>query len=140
MRDDVRTIALGDQVDALVKCTANGLRDIFELKRPDKDVIRYDSAHKSWYWSSETSKSIGQCHRYLDALHEAAATGLRDHPEIVSYHPRATIIIGRSDDWEVAQLKALHGLNMRLHGLNVMTYDQFLAQAEQLLRVLEGTD
>lgn len=138
MRDDVRTIALGDSVDGLMEQTANGFRDIFELKRPSMHVIRYDETHKSWYWGRDVSMAIGQCHRYLDALHEGAANGLRDHPEVVAYHPRAILVIGRSHDWPAEKVKALHGLNARLHGISVMTYDQLLAQAEQLLDTLKG--
>lgn len=140
MRDDVRNIALGDQVDLLLSQTANGLRDIIELKRPDKEVILYDAGHKSWYWSSDAAKAIGQCHRYLDALHEAAAHGLRDHPELVAYHPKATIVIGRSNEWTEDQVRALHGLNARLHGVQIITFDHLLAQAKEFLRHLRSSD
>ncbi|MET8041517.1 Shedu anti-phage system protein SduA domain-containing protein [Micromonospora sp. NPDC005215] len=136
MRDDVREIALGDSVDGLLALTSNGLRDILELKRPDMSAIHYDKGHKSYHWSSDASKAIGQCHRYLDALHEGASKGLRDHPGIVAYHPRAIIVLDRSNDWEEQKLRALHGLNARLHSISVMTYDQLLAQANQLLASL----
>ncbi|MBV2152959.1 Shedu anti-phage system protein SduA domain-containing protein [Kitasatospora sp. SUK 42] len=138
IQDSVRNITRGDSVDGLLSQTANGLRDIYELKRPDMDAIKYDETHKSYYWSADTSKAIGQCHRYLDRLHEAAATGLLDHPEIIAYHPRAVIVIGRSTEWSIAQLRALHGLNARLHSITVITYDQLLAQADQLVRTLRG--
>jgi hypothetical protein len=140
MRDEVRMIAIGDSVDLLMASTADELRDIFELKRPDFEVLGYDSGHKSYFWSRETSKTIGQCHRYLDALHEAARNGLRDHPELVAYYPYATVVIGRSKDWTDAQLRELHGLNMRLHGVRVMTYDHLLAQSRQTLRTLSEED
>jgi hypothetical protein len=140
MRDDVRTIALGDSVDVLVERTTDRFRDIFELKRPDMSVLKYDTNHRSYYWARETSRTIGQCHRYIDALHEQAATGLRDHPEIIAYYPYATIVIGRSNDWGADQLKALHGLNARLHSLRVITYDHLLEQAERSLAVLELSD
>jgi hypothetical protein len=136
MRDNVREIALGDSVDGLLALTGNGLRDILELKRPDMHAMHYDKSHKSYYWSSDASKAIGQSHRYLDALHEGAAKGLRDHPEIVAYHPRAIIVLDRSNDWDEQKLRALHGLNARLHSISVMTYDQLLAQANQLLASL----
>lgn len=136
MRDSVRQIAIGDSVDHLMKLTANGLRDVFELKRPDKDPLNWDSSHKSYYWSSEASKSIGQCHRYIDALHDGAQTGLRDNPDVVAYHPRSVIVQGRSHDWDTAKQRALHGLNARLHSVQMMTYDQLLLQAQQLLSVL----
>lgn len=133
-RDDQRVIGIGDQVDLLMQSTASGLRDVYELKRPNMDVILYDDGHHNWYWSAHTAKAIGQCHRYLDTLHRAAENGL--HParrDIVAYHPRAVIIIGRSNDWDAEKLRALHGLNSRMHGITVMTYDQLVSQCHVLL-------
>jgi len=132
-RDDVRGVSAGDNLDLLMKRAASGLRDVMELKRSDMRVLIWDESHKCWHWSAETSAAIGQCHRYLDVLQEDAGKGLRDHPEVVAYHPRATIIIGRSHDWSDAQQRALHGLNARLHSITVMTYDHLLAQAEAML-------
>jgi hypothetical protein len=132
-RDDVRHVAVGDQVDLLMESSANGLRDVFELKRPDMRVIGYDKSHKCWYWSPDTVKAIAQCHRYLDVLHDQLQDGLRDHRHVVAYHPRAFVIIGRSDEWDEERERALHGLNARLHGISVMTYDHLLGQAEALL-------
>ncbi|MFJ6509229.1 Shedu anti-phage system protein SduA domain-containing protein [Streptomyces sp. NPDC091879] len=133
-RDNWRTIGIGDQVDLLMKSTASGFRDIFELKRPDMDVLSFDSTHRNWYWSSQTSKAIGQCHRYLDTFHRAAEHGIQpDHTEIIAYHPRAVVVIGRSNAWDQSKVKALHGLNSRMHGITVMTYDQLLARCSVLL-------
>lgn len=136
MRDEVRQIALGDSLDILLRRTTDRFRDIFELKRPDHQAIGYDTSHKSFYWSGDSSRAIGQCHRYLDALHEAAANGLRDHPEILAYYPYGTIVIGRSNEWGVHQHKALHGLNNRLHSIRIITYDHLLDQAKRALAIL----
>jgi hypothetical protein len=136
MRDAVRNISTGDRIDLLLPAVISGYRDIVELKRPDMDVLQFDAAHRNYYFSSDVSRAIGQCHRYLDVLHEEARQGLRDYPEIVAYHPRATIVIGRSVEWPREQLEALHGLNRRLSGVTVMTYDQLLAQGERLVHVL----
>jgi Domain of unknown function (DUF4263) len=140
IRDDVREISPGDTLDLLLPSAISGFRDLIELKRPDKSVIRWDDRHRNFYFSSEVSQAIGQCHRYMDVLHEEAATGLRDHPEIFAYHPRATIVIGRSDGWEEKQFRGLHGLNCRLSGISVITYDQLLAQGVRLLEMLEESE
>lgn len=134
--DLVREISTGDRLDLLLPTVIAGYRDIVELKRPDMHVLLYDDAHRNYYFSADVAKAIGQCHRYLDVLHEVAANGLRDHPEIVAYHPRAIIVIGRSCDWDESKLRALHGLNRRLSGVMVMTYDQLLAQGERLVEML----
>jgi hypothetical protein len=136
LRDSVRDISAGDRLDLLLPTVIAGYRDIVELKRPDMRVMNWDEAHRNHYFSSEVAKAIGQCHRYLDVLHEMAAQGLRDHPEIVAYHPRAIIVIGRSNDWDVSKLRDLHGLNRRLSGIMIMTYDQLLAQGERLIDIL----
>lgn len=136
VRDEVRAISTGDNLDLLLPNVIAGYRDIVELKRPNKEVLLYDTAHKNYYFSADVSRAIGQCHRYLDILHEAAKDGLLDHKEVVAYHPRATIVIGRSNEWSDEQQRALHGLNRRLHGVSVMTYDHLLAQGERLLEMM----
>lgn len=136
MRDCVREISPGDHLDMLLPSVIAGYRDIVELKRPDVNVLNFDDSHNNFYFSAESSKAIGQCHRYLDVLQEVAANGLRDHPEIVAYHPRAIIVLGRSNSWDDSKQRALHGLNRRLNGITVMTYDHLLAQGERLISLL----
>ncbi|EKT4068265.1 TPA: DUF4263 domain-containing protein [Stenotrophomonas maltophilia] len=136
VRDEVRAITTGDNIDLMLPNVIAGYRDIVELKRPDMEVLLYDKAHKNYYFSAEVSKAIGQCHRYLDMLYEFADKGLQDHKEVVAYHPRATIVIGRSHDWSDERQRALHGLNRRMNGITVMTYDHLLAQGERLLEML----
>jgi hypothetical protein len=136
VRDAIRNIAAGDRLDLLLPTVMSGYRDVVELKRPDMDVLIWDAVHRNHYFSSELSKAIGQCHRYLDVLGEVATVGLRDHPEIVAYHPRAIIVIGRSDTWSPDQQRSLHGLNSRLSGITVMTYDHLLNQGERLVSML----
>lgn len=136
MRDEVRDISAGDSLDILLPTVISGYRDIVELKRPDEPVLIWDKDHKNYYFSSEVSRAIGQCHRYIDILYDAAKDGLLDHPEVVAYYPRAIIVIGRSSGWSEDQIRALHGLNYRLYGVVVMTYDQLLAQGERLIQIL----
>lgn len=136
MRDKVREIAPGDKLDMLLPAVISGYREIVELKRPDMAVLKWDDRHRNYYFAAEVSKAIGQCHRYLDVLHKVAAQGLEDHPEIVAYHPRAIIVIGRSEDWGPDRARALHGLNHRLSGVVIMTFDQLLAQGERLIEIL----
>ncbi len=140
MRDQVRELTPGDTLDMLLPTVISGYRDIVELKRPDMTVLLYDESRRNHYFSAHVSKAIGQCHRYLDVLHEEAGKGLRDHQEIVAYHPRAIIVIGRSSDWGIDQVRALHGLNQRLSGVNIMTYDHLLAQGERVVEMIDDNE
>ena len=83
--------------------------------------------------ASEVSKAVGQVTRYLDVFSEEALKGLRDNPEVIAYHPRATIVIGRSNDWDTEKHKALHGINRRLSGISIMTYDHLLRMGERMV-------
>jgi hypothetical protein len=112
--------------------TLAGYRDVVELKRPDHKALMWDQGHKNYYLSADSSRAIGQVHNYMDRLHMLAQQGLDEHPEIIAYHPRAIIVIGRSHNWRAEQTRALRGMNQRLHGITVMTYDHLLAQARQL--------
>lgn len=135
-KDEIKRIGRSDNIDLLLKQTASGLRDIVELKRPISQVLDYDPSHKQYYFSREASKAIGQCDRYLNVFSEVARKGLIDEPDIVAHHPRAIIVIGRSNDWDKAKREALHSLNSRLHGITVMTFDHVLEQACQMLAIV----
>jgi len=138
VNDRIRAISRADKVDLLLPRALGGFRDLIELKRPDKSILVYDAAHQNHYFTADVSKAIGQCHRYLDVLDEDARHGLRDAPEVVAYHPRATIVIGRSDGWSDLEHRALHGLNSRLAGISVMTYDHLLAQGQSTVDLLSN--
>lgn len=140
VNDDIRNISTQDQVDILVPRLLAGFRDIIELKRPDMEVLYYDEAHRDYYFSSDVSKALGQCHRYLDVFTEAASKGLIGSEHIVAYHPEATIVMGRMTDWSEGKRKALHGLNARLSGIRIITYDHLLAQGESLIDYLSNIE
>ncbi|WP_420638933.1 Shedu anti-phage system protein SduA domain-containing protein [Candidatus Poriferisocius sp.] len=141
VNDQIRSISATDQIDLLLPRHLGGFRDLIELKRPDLQILVWDASHQNWHWSADVSKAIGQCHRYLDVLHaEVGLSGLRDAPEVVAYHPRATIVIGRSVDWQDVQHQALHGLNRRLADISVMSYDHLLSQARRTLELVEAPE
>lgn len=135
LADEVRNISPTDKLDLLLPKVLSGYRDIVELKRPNMKVLIYDDTHRNFYFSSEVSKALGQVQRYMDVFQEVAKNGLRDYPEVVSYFPRTMIVIGRSNKWSESEFKALHGLNSRLIGISIMTYDQLLEQGERLLEI-----
>lgn len=136
VNDSIRDIGIHDQVDILVPRIMAGFRDIIELKRPNMEILKYDNDHRDYFFSREASMAIGQCHRYLDKFAEAARHGLDDAKHIIAYHPEATIVMGRMTGWNDEQTKALHGLNSRLSGIRLITYDHLLAQGESLVNYL----
>jgi hypothetical protein len=136
--DAVRGITARDNVDMLLPRHVNGYREIIELKIPSMKVLLYDDGHRNHYFSSDVSKAIGQVDRYLEKFVAHASAGLDDFPEVVAFHPVATIVIGRSSDWTPELHRALHGLNSRLRDISVITFDYLLKRGERLLEIVKG--
>ncbi len=134
--DQIRNISPSDSIDLLLPSVLSGFRDIVELKRPDMKVLLYDESHKNYYFSSDVSKAIGQCIRYIKVFSEAAKNGLMDNREIVACEPKAIIVIGRSSNWEDDKLQALQELSSELHNISIITYDELLARGERQLEIL----
>jgi hypothetical protein len=96
--------------------------------------LRVEGAELAWADFVEAGTSLTVMLREVElSLTETTQSQVR------AYHPRAVIVIGRSPDWDEAKVKALHGLNGRVHGVTVMTYD-LLAQGERLLDILERAE
>jgi hypothetical protein len=139
-RDELRTISAEARVDLLLE-SLFGYRDIIELKRPNMKVIRrvraeQENCDEIFCFAKHASEAIGQCHSYLDIFHDDARGGLRHSHRTIAYHPRATVVLGRSSQWSQGEHHALRGLNHRLHGITVLTYDYLLAQCEALCRTI----
>lgn len=135
--DNIHQISNAEKVDLLIKNAINQYRDIIEFKKPSLDVLCFDRSHSNYYFSPEVSKAISQCVNYSDIFSLEASDGLHRHKEIIAYYPKSIIVIGRSNNFDEDQVRALHGLNSRLNGIVVKTYDDLLLQARSLLSSLE---
>lgn len=143
--EEVHQISNAERVDLLIKNAINEYRDIIEFKKPSFSILAYDATHHNYYFSREVSKAISQVLNYSDIFSYVASNGLHRHTEIMAYYPKSIIIIGRSNDFNESQIQALHGLNSRLNGIVVKSYDDLLNQAKNLLRTItmpidEGTE
>lgn len=134
--DQVRRISAKDNIDLLLPTVFSRFRDIIELKRPDMEVLNHDNNHQNFYFSSEVSKAIGQCKRYIRVFREQAKYGLEDNKEIIACEPKAIIVIGRSIGWEGDKVQALHELNSELHNISIITYDELLSRGERQLEIV----
>ena len=132
----IHQISNAERVDLLIKNAINEYRDIIEFKKPSFSILAYDATHQNYYFSREVSKAISQALNYSDIFSYVASNGLHRHTEIMAYYPKSIIVIGRSNDFNEEQIKALHGLNSRLNGIIVKSYDDILTQAKNLLRTI----
>jgi|GEM_PF-6621983 len=132
---DIRRIGLHKITD-LVMQTTDGYLDLFELKRPDAEVLREDPSHKNFYFSASVSSAISQCANYIVTT-EANRYQLAQEEKALFLKPRARIIIGRSNTWDQPKHNVLRMLNGSLHFIEVWTYDQLLGMADQMVKLYE---
>jgi hypothetical protein len=135
-RLDVRKIGLHEVTDIVMQ-TTEGYLDLFELKRPEFEVLRLNPNHKTYFFSTETSQAISQAANYISKTEENRYM-LAQVEKAIFLKPRARIIIGRSSSWDKSKQDALRTLNATLHYIEVWTYDHVLAMAEQMVRLFEA--
>lgn len=136
-----RDIDAHDIADYLMR-SIDGFVDVVEIKRPDLPFWAGPDSHGNYYPTSHLTAAISQCLNYLYRI-ELQSNSV-EFMERVSgaktVKPQCLLVYGRSDDWSEDQMKALRILNAAYHQLHIMTYDQLLARAKQLLGIPDCED
>lgn len=132
-----RTLTRDEQQDFVLRRTTDGFIECVEIKTPlnGTDLFRFDPSHKSFYAGAELSKAVGQVQLYIEKLDARRDAILADDGEDTC-KIRAKIIIGR--DGNADQVRALRRFNGHLHRIEVLTFDQLLRIARNVLGYLEG--
>lgn len=133
-RDWVRS----ERQDFMVRRTADNYLEVIEIKTPlgGASLFIEDTSHcdGTFYPRSELSKVLGQVMKYLEDLdadeHRIKATDKEDVSKI-----RAKVIIGRDGNEE--QIRMLRRFNGHLHRIEILTFDQLLKIAKQVLSFQE---
>jgi hypothetical protein len=121
--------------------TADGFLDILEIKKPNHKVIERSKSHTEAYiWAKEVNEAIGQVVAYLRNM-DAFGLHIKDSikkeygQELSAIKPRAIILIGTSDDWDVSYTEAFRAMNSALHAVEVITYTELLRRAEKIVEM-----
>lgn len=120
--------------------TIDGFVDILEIKLPDHDVIIKDTSHPgAWRWAKESNNSIGQAINYLsdiDRQRLEIEREIKHHYkiDISLLKPRAYVLVGNSQDWDIEKKEALRKMNHALHGIEILTYTQLINRGKQSLQ------
>lgn len=132
-----------DNIPDFLFPTLDGFIDILEIKKPSHPVIIEDPSHpRTFVWSSETNRAIGQVVVYVQELEDhrrEVSERLNDEFESAMGHrlktvrPRAFILVGRSDDMPSPMKEGFRKLNYTLHGIEVLTYSDLITRAEALI-------
>jgi len=131
----------GDKIDFLMQ-RYDTFYDIFELKLSScklfigenkKNVLRQDISRK-YPMSADVKDAISQVIEYLEE-YELDKTNVFWKKGILIHKPKATIVIGRSDEKE---RRALKTLNSYLNNIEIITYDDIVGKATNFIKLIEN--
>lgn len=143
---DYKNIATGiTKYPDLVLVDIYGYIDFYELKKSSTPLIKYDSSHKTWYWTKEVSMVISQAADYLQRAKENATNytkAIKNETETESeegidvniINPRVIIVAGSTKQLNT-QKKQDHFKNLResLKDIEFILYDELLERLKNLL-------
>ena len=137
-KHDWRIVA-EDAIADLVMETADGFIDLIELKRPKLPypLLNKHTSHNGYYPSAQLSQAIGQSLLYLRRLGDKKAAIEHKHDTRVLC-PRVKLVVGRSLDFNADQYETMRILNANLGSISVLTYDDILRNAKQIIEFYEG--
>lgn len=126
-----------EQQDFVVRRTTDGYIELIEIKTPleGAPLFNRDPSHRSHYAGAELSKVVGQVQNYIEKL-DADRNAILANDREDTTKIRAKIIIGRDGDEE--QQRALRRFNGHLHRIEILTFDQLLRIAQNVLSYLES--
>ncbi len=127
-----RNIVKNVQLDFPALRTADGYLEIIEIKRPIKDRL-FRKNGKTFTETKPVADAITQTDDYLSRI-DREAFQLESEDGLDVEKVRGKVIIGR--DIDDVQMNSLRRLNARTNRIEVMTFDQLIAIAERILRLL----
>ena len=129
-----RDIDVEDIADYLMQ-SIDGFLDVVEIKRSDAPFWIGPDSHGNLCPSAPLSAAIMQCLNYLYKieLQSNSVEFLQRVGGTKTVKPQCLLVYGRSNTWGEDELKALRILNASYHQLHIMTYDQLLIRAKQLI-------
>lgn len=131
-----RDIDAHDIADYLMR-SIDGFVDVVEIKKPGLPFWAGPDSHGNYYPTSHLTAAISQCLNYLYRI-ELQSNSVEFMERVdgtKTVKPQCMLVYGRSNDWGEDKMKALRILNAAYNQLHIITYDQLLIRAKQLLGI-----
>lgn len=112
--------------------------DVIEVKLPEVELFRYDTHHRNYYSSSDLTKAVAQTQNYIFELEKKTNEDefqINNNCKIIK--PRGIVLIGSKDKLSDEEVQYLRILNSSYHNLTIITYQQLLEKAQNLLSLSE---
>lgn len=120
---------------------AYGYLDVYEIKKPQTTVLKFDRSRKNYYWDTEVAKAISQTEKYLGSIQqyrlELEDKLRRQKIEAHIVRPRGFIIVGKRASLTTDEMREdCRVLNDGLKNIDLIFYDDLLDNLKSLLNRL----
>lgn len=121
-----------------------GYVDVYEIKVPETDLLKYDNSRKNYYWSADIAKAISQVENYIESLNRNRDGLILEIKEqykldLKILRPRGYILAGHSSQLKEPSRKNdyFRLLNESLRNTRVLPYDNFLETFKNFSKTLK---
>lgn len=118
-----------------------GFVDIYEIKKPDTKLLRYDESHDNYYWSPDASKSIAQLEKYISIANEnrlEIEKSIKGEKEqsVSIIKPKGILVIGSRGELCNDKMKEDFAiLRKSLKNIEIVLYDEMFESLKNLKKV-----
>ena len=110
--------------------------DVIEVKLPSEELFHYDTNHHNYYSSNKLTKAIAQTQNYIFELEKMTIdNNYQDDNDCIIIKPRGIILIGTGKILSNEEKKYLRILNSSYHNIHIITYQQLLLRAKNMLNI-----
>jgi hypothetical protein len=137
-----QSVDIGGKFPDFMLVDPYGYLDIYEIKKPQTGVLRFDDSRGNYFWDVEICKAISQVENYIDhtARHNldiVEKIKKKKGQQVKIVRPRGYIIAGRRVDLVNDDMKEdFRILNDSLKNIDIIFYDDLLGNLKVLLERL----
>jgi hypothetical protein len=122
---------------------AYGYLDVYEIKKPQTSLLKYDSGRNNYYWDAELARAIVQTEKYISCVernrYELEAKFRKNNMDVRVVRPRGFIIAGRRSDLSSEEMREdFRVLNSSLKNIDVICFDDLLDNIKALFSRLSA--
>lgn len=108
---------------------------------PEVELFHKDTGHHNYYSSSDLTKAIAQTQNYIFELEKMTTNEkYQENNNCKIIKPRGIILIGTKNELNDDEKQYLRILNSSYHNLHILTYQQLLEKAKNMLTLSEGDE
>lgn len=115
-----------------------GYIDIYEIKKSDVELLKYDASHQNYYWSPDVSKAIAQLEKYIyncTRNKNALEATIKEEKgiDVKIIRPKGVLVIGnRGDLTDEKMERDFEILRSALKNIEIILYDEMYDRLKNL--------